>query len=258
MPINRAKHKPDWTLGPKYDPDHSAAKGSRRKVSKGEPPRDPVTHKRIRDTKPEPEAIEPDSTVTINTDSQDLNNATNQQDGRTRSANILAQPLEGVVIDTDPITDRAATSGGNLIQQMESDILSTMPKRGRPPKPKTYQTTGNVFLQGPGTKQVLLNQTNTINAPTLEPNTDKGKYLHRRTVDVRNAFALLLSGNIHKLNSWLNEVAVKDPEKAFRLYLDAAEFCVPKLSRIEHSGSNDEDAAPLALHFVLHKPKEGE
>lgn len=91
------------------------------------------------------------------------------------------------------------------------------------------------------------------------------------TADVKQAYTLLVQGNIGKMQEWLNQIAdgIKvftpdldeagnpaldpktgepkgnwdyivrpDPGQAFKLLNDTAEFVQPKLSRSEHVGEN--------------------
>ena len=48
------------------------------------------------------------------------------------------------------------------------------------------------------------------------------------TRDVRGALAALEEANLHRLQSWLNEVGKTDPAKAIDLVLRLLEFVVPK------------------------------
>jgi hypothetical protein len=65
---------------------------------------------------------------------------------------------------------------------------------------------------------------------------------NKSTQDARAAMALLLSGNLTKLQGWLDATAKHDPAKAFDLMLRLAEFTIPKLQRSEHVG---EDGGPI-------------
>lgn len=79
---------------------------------------------------------------------------------------------------------------------------------------------------------------------------------NKTTVEARQAIALFVDGNAHRLNGWLDQVAegVKgmkmtksgeaaevfvvdpDPAKAFELFQSVVEYHVPKLNRTEHAG----------------------
>jgi hypothetical protein len=68
---------------------------------------------------------------------------------------------------------------------------------------------------------------------------------NKATAAVREAIAVFAEGNAHKLQEWLDDVAMgvggnrPDPAKAADLYLRAIEYHVPKLARTEHVGDND-------------------
>lgn len=49
---------------------------------------------------------------------------------------------------------------------------------------------------------------------------------------IRNAMAELSHANIGKVNGWLDEVATKDPARAVELFLQLAEFTLPKLKAV--------------------------
>lgn len=56
------------------------------------------------------------------------------------------------------------------------------------------------------------------------------------TREARAAIALFAEGNVHRLQSWLDRIAEKDPAKAADLLLRVLEYHIPKLSRTELSG----------------------
>jgi hypothetical protein len=69
---------------------------------------------------------------------------------------------------------------------------------------------------------------------------------NKATSAAREAIALFVDGNAHKLESWLLAVANGDPEndikpnpaKAFEMFQSVVEYHIPKLARTEmnHSG----------------------
>lgn len=59
---------------------------------------------------------------------------------------------------------------------------------------------------------------------------------NRATKDVREAISKLAEGNVERCQEWLDRIAVEDPEKALRLFLDLIEYHIPKLARQEHTG----------------------
>ena len=73
---------------------------------------------------------------------------------------------------------------------------------------------------------------------------------NKSTAAVREAIAVFAEGNAHKLQQWLDDVAMgaggnrPDPAKAADLYLRAIEYHIPKLARTELAGDAD---APIEL-----------
>ena len=73
---------------------------------------------------------------------------------------------------------------------------------------------------------------------------------NKATAAVREAIAVFAEGNAHKLQEWLDDVAMgtggnrPDPAKAADLYLRAIEYHIPKLARTELAGDAD---APIEL-----------
>ena len=67
---------------------------------------------------------------------------------------------------------------------------------------------------------------------------------NKATQEARQAIALFVDGNAHRLTDWLNAVANGDPEndakpnpaKAFELFQSVVEYHIPKLARSEHVG----------------------
>lgn len=53
------------------------------------------------------------------------------------------------------------------------------------------------------------------------------------TKDVKEAFQMLVESNLDNLNTWLLQIATKDPAKAMSLIIDIAEFILPKLAKSE-------------------------
>lgn len=51
--------------------------------------------------------------------------------------------------------------------------------------------------------------------------------------DIKQAYQSLVEGNLSNIESWLNEVAVKDPGKAIELLLKLSEFILPKIKSIQ-------------------------
>jgi hypothetical protein len=86
----------------------------------------------------------------------------------------------------------------------------------------------------------------------------KGSRREARSVrKVRSALAKLLETNAPKYQEWLERAAEKDPLKALVLLKDISEFYMPKLGRIEQTGTVEHKVA----HFVAvtdreERPKE--
>lgn len=67
---------------------------------------------------------------------------------------------------------------------------------------------------------------------------------NKATTEARQAIALFVDQNAHRLANWLDEVANGDPDngvkpnpaKAFELFQSVIEYHVPKLARNEQSG----------------------
>jgi len=71
---------------------------------------------------------------------------------------------------------------------------------------------------------------------------------NRATAQAREAIALFVDGNAHRLQDWLNAIAEDEkqgPAVAYRLFMEVLEYHVPKLARIEHAGD--------AKHPVEHR-----
>ena len=84
---------------------------------------------------------------------------------------------------------------------------------------------------------------------------------NKATNEARQAIASFVDGNAHRLTEWLDQVAegvkVYDPEtetdkyvvppnpaKAFDMFQSVVEYHIPKLARMEHSGS---DTNPVVI-----------
>jgi hypothetical protein len=70
---------------------------------------------------------------------------------------------------------------------------------------------------------------------------------NKTTAQAREAIALFVDGNAHRLAEWLDKVADGIPEadikpnpaKAFELFQSVVEYHVPKLARTEITGKDD-------------------
>jgi hypothetical protein len=56
---------------------------------------------------------------------------------------------------------------------------------------------------------------------------------NKTTIEIRQAFQMLISNELPNLSKWLNEVATKNPEKALDIIVKFSDFVIPKLSRTE-------------------------
>lgn len=66
----------------------------------------------------------------------------------------------------------------------------------------------------------------------------------KATLAAREAIGLFVEGNAHRLQAWLDQIALTDPEKAFSLFQSVIEYHVPKLARQEHTGA---DGGPIVV-----------
>ena len=79
---------------------------------------------------------------------------------------------------------------------------------------------------------------------------------NKTTAQAREAIALFVDGNAHRLAEWLDEVANGIPEadikpnpaKAFELFQSVVEYHVPKLARTEITGA-DEGAIEMVVKW---------
>jgi hypothetical protein len=62
---------------------------------------------------------------------------------------------------------------------------------------------------------------------------------NKSTALAREAIAKFVDGNSHKLQQWLDEIAMSEkhgPKVAFDCFMQVAEYHVPKLARVEQTG----------------------
>ena len=59
---------------------------------------------------------------------------------------------------------------------------------------------------------------------------------NKATAQAREAIALFVDNNAHRLQAWLDQIAEEDPKRAFELFQSVLEYHVPKLARHEHTG----------------------
>lgn len=66
---------------------------------------------------------------------------------------------------------------------------------------------------------------------------------NKSTQAAREAIARFVDGNVERLQGWLDDIALKDPEKAYRCFMDVIEYHIPKLARTEQQ-MLDKDGEP--------------
>ena len=83
---------------------------------------------------------------------------------------------------------------------------------------------------------------------------------NKATEDARQAIASFVDGNAHRLTTWLDQVAAgvenddgtyavpPNPAKAFDMFQSVVEYHIPKLARMEHSGS---DSSPVVIEHNI-------
>ena len=65
---------------------------------------------------------------------------------------------------------------------------------------------------------------------------------NKSTTMAREAIARFVDGNSHKLQQWLDEIAMSEkhgPKVAFDCFMQVAEYHVPKLARVEQVGDTN-------------------
>ena len=63
---------------------------------------------------------------------------------------------------------------------------------------------------------------------------------NKATKDIKEAYKKLIENNLENLTTWLQKIAVNNPEKAIYIIADLSEFVIPKLARQEHTGKDGE------------------
>lgn len=77
---------------------------------------------------------------------------------------------------------------------------------------------------------------------------------NKSTALAREAIARFVDGNSHKLQEWLDEIAMNEklgPKVAFDCFMQVAEYHVPKLARTEHTGDVDQPVKVVHEHKFL-------
>lgn len=65
--------------------------------------------------------------------------------------------------------------------------------------------------------------------------------------DILGAINDALTSNMHNLGKWLDEIGQSDPVKAMSLYLQLAEYKLPKQQRTD---SKQETTSPIVVNFM--------
>ena len=63
--------------------------------------------------------------------------------------------------------------------------------------------------------------------------------------DIKQAYQSLIEGNLSNIETWLHEVATKDPGRAIELMLRLSEFILPKIKAVEISGADGMPFIPI-------------
>lgn len=77
---------------------------------------------------------------------------------------------------------------------------------------------------------------------------------NKSTALAREAIAKFVDGNSHKLQEWLDEIAMNEklgPKVAFDCFMQVAEYHVPKLARTEHIGDDEQPVKVIHEHKFL-------
>lgn len=74
---------------------------------------------------------------------------------------------------------------------------------------------------------------------------------NKSTAQAREAIALLVDGNLPKLQGWLDRIAADDPKAAMDAFVRLLEYHVPKLARTELATDTEGQQAPvIEVRFV--------
>lgn len=73
---------------------------------------------------------------------------------------------------------------------------------------------------------------------------------NKSTTQAREAIASFVEGNVGRLNGWLDQIAEKDPQAAYRCFMDVVEYHIPKLARTEQQFL-DKDGEPADASLTV-------
>ena len=68
---------------------------------------------------------------------------------------------------------------------------------------------------------------------------------NRATKTAREAIAMFVDGNAHRLCEWLDKIAEDNPLAAFDRFMSVVEYHIPKLQRSEVTGKDGKDLFPV-------------
>lgn len=79
--------------------------------------------------------------------------------------------------------------------------------------------------------------------PTGRPTGAKDK----TQVETKAIFQQIVEGNIENFQSWIDEVAKRNPERAFDMVVKLMEFTLPKLKAVELKTDIDNERPPIQI-----------
>lgn len=62
---------------------------------------------------------------------------------------------------------------------------------------------------------------------------------NKATANAREAIAMFVDGNAHRLEQWLDQIAQDNPKDAFNCFQSVIEYHIPKLARTELAPDKD-------------------
>jgi hypothetical protein len=77
---------------------------------------------------------------------------------------------------------------------------------------------------------------------------------NKASTDVRKAIAKIAESKIGEVESWLDRIAVKNPERALDLYLRLIEYHIPRLARTEVAGHDGGALVVKVVRFGAQEP----
>jgi len=63
---------------------------------------------------------------------------------------------------------------------------------------------------------------------------------NKSTIEIKEAYSMLIKHNIPNLVKWLDKIAEKDPAKAIYILADLSEYVIPKLARTDLTNDGKE------------------